>query len=366
MVQSQEQSGAPRVLVVGCGGIGGIVAANLAEMDVPVSAVTGNAEIAQVLNTQGARVREEGAERVVKGITAWAELPADAGPFDFILLATQPTAVEEAARRASSALAPQGRMVCFQNGLCEQRVARFVGEDRVLGGIVAWGATMEAPGVYDRTAAGGFVLGRMDGRNEPQVEQLATLLETVGPVERTTNMAGARWSKLAINCAISALGTLGGERLGPLMRHRFIRRLCLEIMTETVAVSKANNIRLEKVSGTLDLDWLALTEAERAMGLGSPALFAKHTMLLAVGARYRRLRSSMLAAIERGRPPAVDFLNGEVVDRAAQHGIAVPINTEIRAAIHRVARKEIAPSLESARALFEATRHVRGRDAAAA
>ena len=74
----------------------------------------------------------------------------------------------------------------------------------------------------------------------------------------------------------------------------------------------------------------------------------------------------MLAAIERGRPPAVDFLNGEVVDRAAPHGIPVPINTEMRAAIHRVARKEVVPSLESARALFDATRHLRGRDAAAA
>ena len=38
----------------------------------------------------------------------------------------------------------------------------------------------------------------------------------------------------------------------------------------------------------------------------------------AVGLRYRRMRSSMLAAIERKRTPAIDFLNGEVVIRGAE------------------------------------------------
>ncbi|MBI5496491.1 MAG: 2-dehydropantoate 2-reductase [Deltaproteobacteria bacterium] len=357
------EQGRPRVLVVGCGGIGGIVAANLAEMDVPVTAVTGNPAIAEVLNRQGARVREEGQERVVMGIRALAELPPGAGPFDFILLATQPPAVEEAARRAAPALAPDGRMVCFQNGLCELRVAPIVGADRVLGAIVAWGASMLEPGLYDRTAHGGFVLGRMDGSHDAAMDTLAALLESVGPVETTGNLAGARWSKLAINCAISALGTVGGERLGVLMRQRFIRRLALEIMTEVVQVAHAEGVKLEKVSGTLDLEWLALTPDERMLGLGSPALFAKHTMLVAVGARYRRLRSSMLAAMERGRPPAVDFLNGEIVDRAARHGIPVPVNTEIRARVHRIARGEAKPSMDYARALFDDTRHLRGRDA---
>jgi 2-dehydropantoate 2-reductase len=366
MSQSKVRaSGNPRVLVVGCGGIGGIVAANLREMGLDVSAVTGNADVAQALNHRGALVTEEGAQRTVKGIRAHAVLPDGEGPFDYVLLATQPPQVEAAARAALPSLAAEGRMVCFQNGLCEARVARIAGARRTVGGIVAWGATMVDPGVYDRTAAGGFVLGTLDGSADPAVDLLATLLETMGPVSVTPNLAGARWSKLAINCAISALGTIGGERLGSLMRHRFIRRLCLEIMTEVVAVSRAEKVRLEKVSGTLDLDWLALTDAERPLALGSPALFAKHTMLLAVGARYRRLRSSMLAAIERGRPPAVDFLNGEVADRGVTHGISTPINTELRTLIHRIARGEGRPSLETARSLFYNTRHLRGRDAAA-
>jgi len=119
--------------------------------------------------------------------------------------------------------------------------------------------------------------------------------------------------------------------------------------------ARASGVRLEKVSGTLDLDWIALTDSERHVA-GSPGLFAKHALLLAVGARFRRLRSSMLAAIERGRPPAVDFLNGEVSTRGERLGIPTPINSTIREQVLGIARGKGKPSLELARGFFDRTR----------
>ncbi len=348
-------SAPPRLLVVGCGGIGGIIAAHLFEQGHDVTALTTNPLIADAINAEGFRVRGDGSPGTVRG-RALRELPAGTPPFDYVLLATQPPQVEDAARRALPALAPRGAMVCFQNGLCEERIAAIAGPERTFGAIVAWGASMVEPGVYDRTSAGGFVLGSLgpaaggDGR----LDELARILEAVGATSITDNLAGARWSKLAINCAISSLGTLGGERLGVLMRHRFVRRLALEIMTETVAVARALGVRLEKVSGTLDLDWIALTDAER-VSAGSPGLVAKHALLLAVGARYRRLRSSMLAAIERGRTPAVDFLNGEVVTRGAALGVPTPMNAAIREAVLAVAAGG-RPSIDRVRDFFERTR----------
>jgi 2-dehydropantoate 2-reductase len=83
---------------------------------------------------------------------------------------------------------------------------------------------------------------------------------------------------------------------------------------------------------------------------------AKHGLILAVGARYRRLRSSMLAAIERGRPPSVDFLNGEVVEHAKKHGLSVPVNSLARACVWRIARGELQASQETLAALYRETR----------
>jgi 2-dehydropantoate 2-reductase len=335
----------PRVLVVGCGGIGGVVAATLNEHAfADVIAMTTNETIAAAVRTQGFRVRGIDGERNVRGEIATTP---PSGAFDWILLATQPPQVEDAARSVLHLVGETGAMVCFQNGLCETRIEKLFaknGRDHVVGGVVAWGASMPEPGVYERTSAGGFTIGRMDGAEDPRLAELAMLLEPIGPVNVTRNLAGARFSKLAINCAISTLGTLGGQRLGGLMTHRFVRRLALEIMTEVVAVARAEKVKLEKVSGTIDLDWIALTESERK-SRGSAGLVAKHSMLLAVGARYRRMRSSMLAAIERGRTPAVDFLNGEVVALGEKHGIATPVNAEAQRMVHALARRELQPGM---------------------
>ncbi|UQA61161.1 ketopantoate reductase family protein [Polyangium aurulentum] len=353
---SSARPGSPRFLIVGCGGIGGVVAAHLFEQGHDVTALTTNPLIADAVNAHGFRVRGEGSPGTVRGRVA-QKLLQGTRPFDYVLLATQPPQVEEAAKTALPFLAPTGAMVCFQNGLCEERIAEIAGPDRVLGGVVAWGASMVEPGLYDRTSSGGFVLGRMDGAPDARLEELSRALEAIGPTTVTNNLAGARWSKLAINCAITSLGAIGGDRLGVLMRHRFIRRLALEIMSEVVFVARAASVRLEKVSGTLDLDWIALTDAER-IAVGSPGLVAKHALLLAVGARFRRLRSSMLAAIERGRPAAVDFLNGEVTSRGQKLGVQTPINAAIQAEVHLVAQRKARPSLELARALYDRTRAI--------
>jgi 2-dehydropantoate 2-reductase len=344
----------PRVLVMGLGGIGGIVSAHLFEQRMDVIAVSTNHAIRETIEKAGFWLSGDGETRIIAG-RAVAEPPIEGPGFDYVLLATQPPQVEVAARTAMPALSDNGVMVCFQNGLCEERIAKLVGRERVIGGIIAWGASMIGPGRYQKTAEGGFTIGRLDGAPDERVEELALMLECIGPVQITDNLRGARWSKLAINCAISSLGAIGGDRLGNLLTQRFIRRLALEIMTEAVEVARAEKVQLVKIAGTIDLEKLALTREEKASS-GSASLIKKHTLLLAVGARYRRLRSSMLSAIERGRKPSVDFLNGEIVSLADKHGIRVPVNAMVQRTIHRIASGELRPSLELIRRIYDDTR----------
>ncbi|WP_373047070.1 ketopantoate reductase family protein [Vulgatibacter sp.] len=343
-----------RLLVVGCGGIGGVIAATLAEQQVPL-AVVARGPIAEALHLRGFDLRDEKGRRLVRGPVEVHESQPP-GPFDFVLLAVPPDRLEEAARAALPSLGPDGALVCLQNGLAEERLAAAAGVDRVVGAVVAWGASAPEAGVYERTSSGGFTLGRLDGAADPRLDSLASLLEHVGPVRITENLRGARWSKLALNCAVSSLGVIGGDRVGALLRFRFVRRLALEVMSEAVAVAEAEGARLERIAGTVDLQWIALTEAERAAAAGTPTLLAKHGLLLAVGARYRRLRSSMLAAIERGRVPPVDFLNGEVVERGVRHGIDAPVNRAIVELVHAIARREERSGLAALERLYQQTR----------
>ena len=261
----------PKCLLMGCGGVGGIIASALLKSGRDLTIVTHNPAIADAVNADGLRVRNASQTSIMPA-HATPTLPHAAPTFDFVFLATQPGQAEAAAHTALPHLAPNGAMVCLQNGLCEQRIAAIAGVDRTIGAIVAWGASMQAPGYYDRTSEGGFVIGRLDGADDPRFHTLEALLSPLGLVEVTRNLRGARWSKLAINCAISALGTIGGDRLGVLLRYRFVRRLSLEVMTEVVAVARARDVQLEKVAGTIDLDWVTLSNYERTVS-GSPSLW---------------------------------------------------------------------------------------------
>jgi 2-dehydropantoate 2-reductase len=371
-----------RVVVFGCGGIGGTIAAALANAGASVVVVTHNQAITVAVGREGIRSRRADGREVVAQVpvaTDLADLMAslnenaggrsDEGQarlFDVAFLAVPPNRLEQAAESAIRVLATDGVLVALANGLPEEKLAARFGDRRVVGAIVSFGASQTSPGVVEQTSDGGFTIGRLSGDVDDGVKRVAVLLAPLDPTgasprldveggNLTTELRGARFSKLAINCAISSLGTIGGDRLGALMRHRFVRRLCLEVMTEVVQVAQQLGVKLQKVAHTVDLEWLALDDDERLL-LGSPGLLAKHTVLLAVGARYRRLRSSMLGAIERGREPPIEELNGEVVRLARSVGKDAPMNQAIVDAVWAIARHERSPSLSSLRALFEQTR----------
>ncbi len=351
-----------RVVVFGCGGIGGIVAARLAEAGRHVVVVTGNSAITEAVGKNGIIAHLPDGKRAVRvDVVTHADGAAARGRFDVALLAVPPNRQVAAAHDALRLLESDGVVVPLANGLPEEALADAIGAERVVGAIVGFGGTAVAPGVLEQTSDGGFTVGRLSGVVDDDVRHVALLLGRVsddaeGPsMAITTNLRGARWSKLAINCAISSLGTIGGDRLGALMRHRFVRRLCLEVMTEVTQVALALGISLEKLSGMIDLEWFALDGDER-LAAGSPGLLAKHTALLAVGARYRRLRSSMLAAIERGRPPPVDELNGEVVRRAQPLNIPVPVNSAVVDVVKAIGEGKKKAELATLEDLFADTR----------
>ena len=62
----------------------------------------------------------------------------------------------------------------------------------------------------------------------------------------------------------------------------------------------------------------------------------------------------MLAAIERGRTPAIDYLNGEVVERSRAVGLRAPANAKVREVVWRIAEGKERPSLELLRSVHDA------------
>jgi 2-dehydropantoate 2-reductase len=66
-----------------------------------------------------------------------------------------------------------------------------------------------------------------------------------------------------------------------------------------------------------------------------------------IGLKYRRIRSSSLQSLERGRPTEIDYLNGYICDRADDLGVPVPVNRAVVAMIKAIEVKQRPLSIEN-------------------
>ncbi|MBZ0281622.1 MAG: ketopantoate reductase family protein [Anaerolineae bacterium] len=339
-----------RILIEGIGGIGGVVAARLIQAGYDPALVTNNPQITEAINRDGLQITTPEGQAVVpaKAYTALSDLPSDQR-FDVAYLLMKANGVVEAAQQTIPLLNPNGYIVTFQNGIVEDAVGAAVGIQKVVSGIIGWGGTMTAPGVYEKTTPGETHIGELDGRLSSRVNNLAKAIETAAPVVISQNMRGVLWSKLAINCTITTIGALTGDTLGVMLQDARVRRLFMRTYSEVIDTADALNIRLERIAANPRL--LYVPKNANAI-----TRFIKDMLVQMVGRRYGKMKASMLQSLERGRKTEIDFLNGYVVEQAQKVGIATPVNAalvqmvkEIEAGTRTIDRKNINDLLREVR-----------------
>ena len=310
----------PRILIAGIGGVGGVIAGRFISAGYDPILVTNNPTITTAINRDGIRVRENGDTTTVPAFvyTLMEEVPREVR-IDIAYLAMKANTVIDSAAQLYPLLSEEGFVVTLQNGIVEEIVGEAVGFDRVISGIIAWGGTMERAGHYAKTSPGATHIGELDGQRTPRLERVAEQLQCVGEVSVHTNIRGALWSKLAINCVITTVGAVTGETLGAMLARPEARRIFLEAYTEVIDTAKAHGIHLERIAANP----LLLYCPQNA---GSWQRFKKDIIARALGYKYRSVKSSMLQSLERNRPTEIDFLNGFVVEQAALVGVPTPMN----------------------------------------
>jgi 2-dehydropantoate 2-reductase len=335
---------------MGCGAVGGVIAACLIRAGHDVTAIVSNPRIEAALLAEGFRFSELDRGPVnIPTSRPPVKTPAQAGgTFDLALTATPSTALEPALRDLMPFLANHAIVVTCQNGLPEDRAVALVG-DRVIGCVVGWGAAMSEPGIYRRTSSGRLQIGKATP-SCPSPDNVVNLLQAVSAAEVVADLSAVRWSKLAINCVTSPFGAMGGEPLGTLLKDSSVRRLALEVFAEVAEVARREGVAMQPVAGTLDIARIAINDRERRARL-APTLIFKHALLLMIGFKFRRMRSSMLYALERGRPIEIDYLNGEIVRRGERLGFPTPVNRAIVETVRQIEQKKKASSPALLRAL---------------
>ena len=266
------------------------------------------------------------------------------GLYDIIFLMTKQQANAEVVTRLKDFLAPDGVIVTLQNGLPEPGIAEIVGEERVLGCTVAWGATMTSPGVSELTSSPDsltFSLGAVSEKKVPHMDEVKRLLELMGPVEVDPNFIGTRWSKLLINASFSGMSAVLGCTFGEAAADRRSRKVVQQLIKECIDVCTAGGIRIEPVQGK---------DIVKLLDYHGPVKKAISNFIIPIAIRkHARLKASMLQDIEKGKKTEVDAINGAVCAFGRKVGCPTPANDTVTDIIHRIEKGELTPSYDNLR-----------------
>lgn len=327
------------ILVVGAGAIGGITAALLKRVGYDVEIVCKYPEYARQIETKGLQISGMCGNFEIT-MPAWSNIRDVKGKKDLVLLATKATEMVEAAQELKPIIKGDGSVVSMQNGICEDDLSEVLGKEKVIGCVTGWGATMISQGILEMTSTGDFILGYTDRIADEYLFNIAEILSSVVPSAVTDNIMGHLYSKLIVNSCITSLGAICGMYLGKMLSVKKIRNIFIEIIREAVIVADAMKINVEVFGGKLDFHKF----------IRHNNLFAslkRHITIMIIGFRYRRLKSSSLQSLERGKTTEIDYLNGYIVKHGLRLNISVPVNIAITEIIHEIEQKKRSISPEN-------------------
>jgi 2-dehydropantoate 2-reductase len=321
-----------QILIVGIGALGGTIAARAIHTGLPVRLAARNSDSAEALRRSGLRVSGIGGEVKADAIdVAAVEAYGKGDQFDLILLATKAQDALEVAPHVVGLLAPDGVILPIQNGGVARVLADRLGEDKILGGFSNLGATMMEPGVYEQKNAGHLVIGELAGGVSERVERLAQELGHAIEVKVSSNMTGAIWSKLLINCSVTTIGAICSQTMRQYMDTKAGKEVFRRTYEEALSVALATGTRPERLAvDPIPPGWASNVAVEERYESWVEAMIAF----------YGDVKPSMLQDFERGQKTEIDFINGYVVTLGHASGVPVDMNAKITGLVRQIERGE--------------------------
>jgi 2-dehydropantoate 2-reductase len=296
-----------KVCVVGCGAVGSLFAANLAQLDdVEVWAYDLDARHVEAINERGSRL--SGAGEVVGDVRATSE-PDDLPACDFGIVATKAMHTASAIEAASGPL-ESAAVASVQNGVGnEEAIAEHV--PKVIRGTTFPAGRLLGPGHVQWDVKGPTTLGPFEASPAPMADVvwLADACTRAGlPTNAVPDARGPQWRKVIFNAATNPIGALTGLTHGRLCEREDLRRLVSGLVDEGKAVAAAMGIELDSDPEEL------IDHAAR------PDVAYDH-------------KASMLQDVEARRATEVDYLNRGIVRFGGEHGIPTPLNAAVAALV---------------------------------
>ncbi|MFQ6136099.1 MAG: ketopantoate reductase family protein [Candidatus Hydrothermarchaeales archaeon] len=287
-----------KVAVMGAGAVGGYFGGILAKSGVDVALIARGKHL-QAMKEKGLFVKSYKGDFKAKVKTT--SDPRAISPVDLILFTVKSYDTEEAIQLCFPMIRENTSVLSLQNGIDnDEKIAKAVGWEKVIGGVAYIGVSLEEPGVIRHSAVGKIAFGELDGRVTDRVKEIAEMFSKAEiPFEISGDIVKLKWKKLVWNAAFNALTTITGATVADVMNDAKLRDIAVDAMNEVVEVAQKSGVELDE--SVID-DALELSK-----NLGN-------------------FKTSMLQDFERGRKTEVEALNKVVVEKGRGVNVRAPIN----------------------------------------
>lgn len=328
-------------VIVGAGAIGAIVGAHLVDAGHEVIFVEANKAHVAAIHAHGLHVTGEADFRIHPQIFLPSEYNRSTAR---MLLCVKSRHTVEALTPLAKFLAPDGYVVSLQNGLEEDKIKEIVGPERTIGAFITFGGYYVEPGVVHYGGAGSFMVGELDGRKTPRVEQLAEAFSNQQTVVVTDNIFGCLWGKMCLGAVYFGTAIVDAS-VQEIYADEGCRRILGRLAGEAVSVADAHGIRIEAVDG---FD----PKAFRPGAEDPAAIEASWEAQL----RYWNSHDNTHTGVWRDlkihkRKTEVDFQVGVIIEKAEEVGVAVPHLKRLKQAVEAIERGESLQSFDRLKAV---------------
>jgi 2-dehydropantoate 2-reductase len=314
-----------RICIFGAGAIGGLVGTRLAAAGGEVSAIARGAT-AEALRKHGWRLETNGA--LVSAPARVAELPAEIGAQDLVVIAVKGPALAGIAKAIAPLLGSETIVVTAMNGVPwwffqgfgdrydgmhlksidpERRIASSIPARHIVGCVVHAACTTPEPGLTRNMVGKRLIFGEPGGGISARLRKIGTLFGDAGfDVELSECIQRDIWYKLWGNMTMNPVSALTGATADRVLDDPLVNGFCLAVMREAAAIGARIGCGI----------------AERAE--------QRNLVTRKLGA----FKTSMLQDVEAGRPVEIDVL----LSAAQEIGAAVAEPTPYLDALLGLAR----------------------------
>ena len=315
------------ITIFGAGAIGGLTGALLERAGQPVTLVDKVSELVHRINAYVLRITGFAGEFRVRPRAL--EPHQLKGPLDTVFLCVKSLHTLDAMNALMPHLGPSSTLVCMQNGVNEEAIAKLIGPRRTVGCLVQWGGDYQSPGHIEYGNHGPYQIGELDGRTTPRLIELQKVLRKVQETFITGNIMGHKWSKQVWGYFYIG-NALGASPVPDMLANRRVQRILHACFREGVAVAQADGIRLEPFA-EIPFDPPAFVKLDFNNAQRLFDQFADHyrPFVKVFSGPWRDIAV-------RQRPTEVDFVLGPFVEKGRKHGIPTPLTERMIALVKDV------------------------------